>query len=93
LALAGLFDWIIVLCITQSRYGFVLSKRALKVFLLQAPFIAAALVVTFRMEGWWYWIAGCLVVISSSAISFHYLRKNTTLIDRLRDKIKRRFKL
>lgn len=93
IALAGLLDWIMVMVITKRRYGFILSKRALKVFLIQIPSVIVALVVTFKFEGWWYWIVGGIVILFSSAISIYYLRKNTTLIDNICHKIKNRFKL
>ena len=87
LSLAAVADMVIVYCITHARYGITYSKRAMRVFLLQIPLIAATWVVSYSLHGVWHWVAGMALLGVSSLFSCYYLRKNTSFIRSLSDKV------
>lgn len=80
LSVAAVADMVIVYFITHSRYGITYSKRAIKVFLLQLPLIAATWAASTYMVGVWQWVTGVLLLVVSSLHSFYHLRKHTSFI-------------
>jgi len=93
LSVSAIADMAIVYLITNRRYGFTYSKRAVKVFAIQLPLIAAALAVSTYADGLWKWAAGLLLIVISSLFSFYYLRKHTSFIRLVSDKVTRKFGL
>lgn len=93
LTLAAVADMVIVYSITHSRYGIVFSKRAIKVFLIQIPLILATWVVSSYLHGVWYWGVGIVLLAISSLYSFYYLRKHTSFIRSVSDKVTKKIGL
>lgn len=93
LAVAGLFDWIMVWLITARRYGFAATSLTFRVFFVQIPSIFIALVIANFTDGWLYWLAGSIVLIISTAISIYYLQKHTTYLHTIIGKIKKKLRL
>lgn len=93
LAVAGLFDWLLVYLITHVRYHFTLSRRGLLISLIQFLFFAGALLVTqILKEGWLYWLAGMGCCLVSGIVSLYILQKNTTLLPQLLEKMRNRWR-
>lgn len=92
IALAGLFDFVIIWIITSAKYGFKYSQRSIKLFLLQLPIIITAYLFTVYSNGWTYWVGGLLMVALSTCLSVYYLQKYTSYLRTVLQKIKNRFK-
>lgn len=92
IALAGLFDFVIIWVITSVKYGFKYSQRSIKLFLLQLPIIITAYLFTVYSHGWVYWVGGLLMVALSTCLSVYYLQKYTSYLRTVLQKIKNRFK-
>lgn len=92
LSLAALFDLLLVWTVSHLLYGFRMSGKALRMLAVQLPFGVAAFVISWWMEGWLSWLLGGVCVIGSLSVSLYVLRRETNLLQGLRDKIKKRFK-
>lgn len=90
LSLAALADFVIVYTISHRRYGVTLYGRALKVLLVQLPLVIVSWIVSFFASGVLFWVTGVVLVVISSAVSFHYLRKHTSFIRSLSDRISKK---
>ena len=87
LTIAAVFDMVMVCIITRVRYGVTLSRSALKVFFVQLPVILASWAAACCMEGAWRWIVGIILLFISSVYSYHYLKKHTSFIRSVSEKI------
>jgi O-antigen/teichoic acid export membrane protein len=76
---ASIIDFIIVLIYAHIKYGYHLSKNVRSCILYQLPLGLFAYVVTFIHGGWIYWLLGIVIIIISSYISIHILRRKTHL--------------
>lgn len=92
IALAGLFDYVIIWAITSVKYGFSYSERSIKLFLIQLPILISAYLLTVYSHGWIYWIVGLLMILLSACISVYYLQKYTSYLRIVLQKIQNRFK-
>lgn len=92
LALAGLFDYIIIWIITSVKYGFSYSERSIKLVILQLPILISAYLLTVYSYGWIYWIGGLLIISLSTALSIYYLQKYTSFLRTVLKKIQKRFR-
>jgi hypothetical protein len=90
LALVALADLVIVYSISHRRYGVKLYGRALKVFMIQLPLVIASWAVSYFTSGVLFWVAGVALLVISTAVSFHYLRKHTSFIRSLSDRISKK---
>ncbi len=90
LLIAAVSDMVIVYIITNVKYGVKYSRQAIRVFLLQIPMIAAAWVLVCCLSGVWVWVAGMLVLALSSVCSLGYLRKHTSFIRSVSDRVKKK---
>ena len=93
LTVAAVIDLCVVYSITHVRYGIRLSAQAVRVFFVQLPLILAAFAVVSFMPGIWKWVAGVILLGLSSLYSFHYLRKHTSFIRSVSDRIGRKIGL
>jgi hypothetical protein len=59
------------------RYGYHLSGNAIKLMLQQFPIGMAAYALTLKGHGPTYWILGILLIVISSVLSWHALKKRT----------------
>ena len=90
LALVAVADFVIVYGINHRRYGVKLYGNALKVFLVQLPLIMASWAVSFYATGVLFWVTGVALVVISAVVSFQYLRKHTSFIRSLSDRISKK---
>ena len=90
LALVAVADFVIVYSINHRRYGVKLYGNALKVFLVQLPLIMASWAVSFYATGVLFWVTGVALVVISAVVSFQYLRKHTSFIRSLSDRISKK---
>ncbi|MBR2395790.1 MAG: oligosaccharide flippase family protein, partial [Bacteroidaceae bacterium] len=93
LTIAAIADLAVVYAINHIRYGITFSKRALSVFLAQLPIIAATWVVLYYLDGLWQWVAGLALLAVSALHSYYYLKKHTSFIRSLSDKVKNKLGL
>lgn len=91
LALAALFDLILVWLTCRTMYGFRISIRSIRLFFLQISLGILTLVSVLLFEGWYYWLVGCGLLCLSALFSFHVLKKETSLLQVIRKKIVNRF--
>lgn len=91
LALAATFDLLLVWLTCRSLYGFRLSGRALRLLLLQVSFGLVTFVSVLMLEGWLYWMVGCIWLCCSAFVSFRILQRETTLLQTLWAKMSKRF--
>ncbi len=91
LALAALFDFILVWLTCRTLYGFRLSGRAIRLFLFQVSLGIVTFVFVLSLDGVLYWVSGGVWLCCSAFISFRILKKETTLLQTLRAKITKRF--
>lgn len=90
LSLAATFDLLLVWLTARRLYGFVLYGKALKMLAVQLPFGVLTFLVTTCTEGLAYWLLGGLCLLCSGCVSVRILLKETTLLQSLWDKVKRR---
>ena len=93
LTIAAVADMVIVYAITHVRYGITYSKRALSVFLVQLPLIAATWAALYWLDGLWQWVAGLVLLAISALHSFYYLNKHTSFIRSVSDKVRNKLGL
>lgn len=93
LTVAAVFDMVMVCTITRVRFGVTLSRRALTVFFVQLPVIMASWAASCCLDGVWRWVVGVILLGVSSAYSFHYLKRHTSFIRFVSEKISRKFGL
>lgn len=93
LSLASVFDLVMVHAITRTRYGVALSRKAITMFFVQLTIILVTWIASVSLLGVWKWLAGVLLLIVSSVCSFYYLRKHTSFLrfvsEKLRNKLGR----
>lgn len=92
LTVAGVLDLVIVGSIARVRYGVTLSMRAVKVVLVQFPLIMASWAVSCCMAGLWRWVAGLVLLALSAVYSFHYLKKHTSFIRSVSDRLSKKIR-
>ena len=90
LALIAVADLVIVYAISHIRYGVMLSSRATKVFVVQFPLIMASWAVSYFASGVLFWVTGVVLFIVSTIVSFHYLRKHTSFLRSVSDRISKK---
>lgn len=92
LAVLGVLDLLVVGTITHVRYGVGLKREVMKIFLIQLPLMAAAWLSITYLEGWWHWIAGCVLLAVSAIYSLVCLKSKTSIVDSFRSRFNRYFK-
>jgi O-antigen/teichoic acid export membrane protein len=93
LTIAAVMDLVVVYCITHSRYGVVFSRQAITVFLIQLPLILASWITVSVVPGIWKWVAGVLLLGISLFYSLHYLKKHTSFLRTVGDKVSKKLRL
>ena len=87
ITLAGIFDFIVVGLIVRVRFGFRLSRQTVPVILMLPWSVLAAFFAVVYLDGWLSWVVGLLSLFASVALSYAELKRRTTFIDSLLDKI------
>lgn len=80
------FDFIMLNVYMRFRYGYMLSRSAVKLMLQQLPIGLVAYVLTKTGESWTYWLAGTGLFCLSLYLSLKELHKRTRLWDKLKAK-------
>lgn len=88
---ASVFDMIVILIVTRYKYHYHVSRQATVLMLIQSALGVLALGITFCHSGWMYWCGGLLVFLMSSAVSIWQLRRNSDILQTLKNKINRKF--
>ena len=91
LAIAAVFDWCLVWLTCHTLYGFRLSKRAFQLFLLQISVGVCAFISVVNLDEWWYWLVGGFCLCCSAFFSYRILKRETTLLQTLWNRIASRF--
>lgn len=91
LSVAAAFDLVLVWLTCRRLYAFRLFGGAFRMLALQLPLGVATWLVVFFMEGWCYWLVGCVCILCSSVISLRILYRETTVLQIMGEKLKRRF--
>ena len=87
LSLAAVFDLVLVWSVGHFLYGYRMGAKALCMLGKQIPFGLAIFFMAFCLDGWVYYCLSTLCVSGSFLVSFHTLRRETTLLQTLRKKI------
>ena len=87
--LAGVFDLFIVYLCARFKYRFRFSKGVFQMVIVQIPLGIAAFSLTFMDRGVCYWLAGSCCLLVSLLISLYLLNKKTTLLQVLKNRLKR----
>lgn len=91
LALAHLFDLLIVWTYAYVRYGYVPSSQVLRYMAIQYPLGLAAYLATLVHSAWLCWLCGIAVAAVSAGVSLYIIiYKNTSLWEALKQKYFRR---
>ena len=93
LTIAAVADMLIVYAITHVRYGITYSKRALSVFMVQLPLIAATWAALYWLDGLRQWVVSLALLAVSMLHSYYYLNKHTSFIRSISDKVKNKLGL
>ena len=92
LSFAALIDLLLVWLTCRKMYDFHIDSRAIRMLFIQLPFVVIAFCVARSLNGMAYWLSGCFVVLLSWAVSLHILYKETTLIQKIKERFNRKNK-
>ena len=92
LFVTGLVDIVVIWVVAHFRYGYEVSPMVLKYAAMQLPLAVAGFFVTRCLGGVSYWAVGMVLVLVSLAVSVEILRKKTSLWNKLKQNLARRFK-
>ena len=84
---AAVFDWLLNYVITSVRYGFRTSSKVRLFAWIHLLLLVAAMLLFRLTQGWVTWVAGAAVLLLSAAVSFHYLYKETNILQKLAAKL------
>lgn len=73
--LAALADMIMLLCYTDWRYGYKLSRHTVACMSVQLPFLLLACLLTLTALQWLYWILGIVLTAMSVCCSYYMLNR------------------
>ena len=86
LALAHLFEYVLVNGYAYKKYGYRFSATVSGYAIVQTGIGLLLFLVTLLAEGLLYWGTGLLLVVLSLSLSLHILRRKTHLWEKLRQK-------
>lgn len=92
LSFAALIDLLLVWLTCRKMYDFHIDSRAIRMLFIQLPFVVIAFCVARSLNGMAYWLSGCFVVLLSWAVSLHIFYKETTLIQKIKERFNRKNK-
>lgn len=92
LTAAAMADTVIVYSITHARYGITISRRAIVVLALQLLLILSTLAAISFIPGMLKWAAGLVLLAVSTYYSLHHLKKHTSFIRTVEEKLKRKLR-
>ncbi|MBM6992664.1 MAG: oligosaccharide flippase family protein [Prevotella sp.] len=91
LAFAGLINLVVVFVYARWKYGYSIASTVKLYTLIQLPLGIATCMVTYLLDGIFYWMVGLLLAFVSLGISVQILRSKTNLWNALVEKISFRF--
>lgn len=92
MTLAGFIELVFVFLVYFLRYKFTFSVRVVKMFAFQIALGFSAYFITFLQNKILYWLLGVVLFILSFAYSLLVMRRETDVIDVLKQKILKKFK-
>ena len=87
LALSLLIDCVMLYAVMNIRYGYAMSRDVVRYMGVLLPFALMSFLITMTDSSVVYWVMGCLLVLSSSAVSIYILHNKTSLWEKLVQKI------
>lgn len=84
LALAGLFDLLLIYGYCYFKYQYTVSKTILKYVYIQFPFLLCTYLLTFISNPWIYWCVGIVLSVISWCVSFYIIKQKTDIMKRFR---------
>ncbi|MCD8235404.1 MAG: oligosaccharide flippase family protein [Prevotellaceae bacterium] len=87
LSLGGFFDFVIIHVFYRLKYKFKFNLAPLKFYIIQFVLFVAAVYVALQMTVLLRWLIGITVLSVSLFFSFRVLRRETTLIHELKNKL------
>ena len=87
LALSLLIDCVMLYAVMKIRYGYAMSRDVVRYMGVLLPFALMSFLITMTDSSVVYWVMGCLLVLSSSAVSIYILHNKTSLWEKLVQKI------
>lgn len=87
LALSLLIDCVMLYAVMNLRYGYAMSRDVVRYMGVLLPFALMSFLITMTDSSVVYWVMGCLLVLSSSAVSIYILHNKTSLWEKLVQKI------
>lgn len=88
LFLSALFDLLLVWLTCHILYGFRMHRRVLMTMMVQVPLVISAFLIVTICDGVFYWVGGIFCVLLSIILSVYLLSIRTTVLDRIRDRLK-----
>lgn len=89
LSLTGLLDMLMLLTLYRMRYGFVLRRSIVGNILVQGGLILATTLLCYLVDSPVRYLPAALVWLASAAYTFGFLKKNTGLWLRLKNRFRR----
>ena len=86
ITLAHLFEYLLVNGYAYIKYGYRFSATVSGYAIVQVSLGLLLFIVTLSADGLLYWGTGLLIVVLSSCLSLHVLRRKTPLWEKLRQK-------
>lgn len=87
---AAVFDFVMLCLYMRWKYGYCLSRRAVRYCMMQLPLGILAFLVTFVHQPFLYWLMGTLLFVVSLMISINVFKSKTHLMETLRNKFSHR---
>lgn len=89
LAISGLFDFLLIHWVYSKRYGFRLERNVLKFFLSQLVVLLLTLYCCLQSNILLKYAFGSVALLGSLLLSFGVLRRNTSILERIRKRFSR----
>lgn len=90
LSLAGLLDMLFIHIVYRYRYHYKIDLPTLRIFGLQFVLFCITFASTGFQNIWLKWAVGILSFAISFAISYRFLRRETSIIEQIKEKVKKR---
>lgn len=87
LSLGGFFDFVVIHVFYRLKYKFKFNFSPLKFYIIQFVLFVVAVYVALQMTALFRWLIGITVLSVSLFFSFRVLRRETTLMSELKNKL------
>ena len=87
---SNVFDWVLNLIITRVRYGFRVNGRVRLFAGVHGLLLAAFLAALRLLPGALSWVVGGVLLMAITAVSWHFLYKETNFLQQITARLRRR---